>query len=399
MENQDTIVMYGAPWCSDCRTSKQFLGDHRIQFDYINVDENEAASDRVIEINQGKRIIPTIIFPDGDILTEPSNFELAVKLGLQTSAERTFYDVVIIGGGPTGLTAGTYATREGLDTLLIEKAGLGGQVGVTQMLENFPGFDEGVTGQELAERLAAQAKRFGVEILQAQSVTEIAQDGRYKLVRTADSSEYYARAVLIATGSRYRRLNVPGESDMIGFSVHFCATCDGPFYRNREIMVIGGGNSGFEESLHLTRYASKITIVEFMPEVAASSILQDEVARHSDQIEVITNHAVKEFRVGKGNKLEAVVIEDRATGEVKELHPSGVFVFIGLSPNARFLGDEFETDEMGFIETQDNLMTSLEGVFAAGDVRAGSTKQAASAAGEGATAALMIRQYLEQDGA
>jgi thioredoxin reductase (NADPH) len=397
-ESKDTIVMYGAPWCPDCRQSKQFLGDHRIQFDYINIDENPDASDKVIEINNGMRIIPTIVFPDGEVLTEPSNAELAEKLGLQTKAERTFYDVIIIGGGPTGLTAGIYTTREGLDTLLIERAGLGGQVGVTQMLDNYPGFDEGVGGEVLADRLVNQAKRFGVEILQAQEVSEVGVDGKYKVVRTADGSEYCARAVLIATGSHYRRLEIPGESKLIGFSVHFCATCDGAFYEGKEIMVIGGGNSGFEESLYLTRYAKKITIVEFMPEVNASRILQEEVEQRKDQIEVLTNHAIKEFKVGKGSRLEGVVLEDRATGELKEMHPAGIFVFIGLTPNASFLGDEFATDKWGFIETEDNLMTSVEGVFAAGDVRAGSTKQAAAAAGEGVTAALMIRQHLEKEG-
>lgn len=394
----DTIVMYGAPWCPDCRRSKQFLGNHRIQFEYIDIEQNPAASDKVIEINDGKRIIPTIIFPDGSILVEPSDAEMAEQLGLRTKAQRSFYDVIIVGGGPTGLTAGVYTTREGLDTLLIEKSGLGGQVGVTQILENYPGFDEGIEGPELADKLVAQAKRFGVEILQAQQVTEIIEDGKYRVVRTGDGSEYTARAVLVASGSQYRRLNVPGERDLIGVSVHFCATCDGAFYKGKDIMVIGGGNSGLEESLFLTRFADHITIVEFMPQINASLFLQEKVADYDHRIDVVTNHAVKEFKVGEGNKLDAVLIEDRETGEVEEWDTDGVFVFIGLSPNVGFLDERFETDDWGFIKTKENLMTSVEGVFAAGDVRAGSTKQAASAAGEGASAALMMREYLERIG-
>lgn len=398
MAMPDTIVMYGAPWCPDCRRSKQFLGNHRIQFEYIDIEQNPAASDKVIEINDGKRIIPTIIFPDGSILVEPSDAEMAGQLGLRTKARRSFYDVIIVGGGPTGLTAGVYTTREGLDTLLIEKSGLGGQVGVTQILENYPGFDEGIEGPELADKLVAQAKRFGVEILQAQQVTEIIEDGKYRVVRTGDGSEYTARAVLVASGSQYRRLNVPGERDLIGVSVHFCATCDGAFYKGKDIMVIGGGNSGLEESLFLTRFADHITIVEFMPQINASLFLQEKVADYDHRIDVVTNHAVKEFKVGKGNKLDAVLIEDRETGEVEEWDTDGVFVFIGLSPNVGFLDERFETDDWGFIKTKENLMTSVEGVFAAGDVRAGSTKQAASAAGEGASAALMMREYLERIG-
>lgn len=388
--------MYGAPWCPDCKRSKQFLGDHRIQYDYIDIDQQPGASDEVIKINKGMRSIPTIIFPDGDILVEPSNAELAQKLGLQTKATRNFYDVVIVGGGPTGLTAGTYTTREGLSTLLVERAGLGGQVGITQVLDNFPGFDEGVIGEVLASRLVRQARRFGVEILEAQDVKEVHRDGQYVVIHLADGSEYCANAVLIATGSKYRRLGVEGEEDLIGFSIHFCATCDGAFYQDKEILVVGGGNSGFEESLYLTRFAKKITIVEFMPEVKASAILQGKIAEYSDQIEVVTNHAIKEFKVGRGSRLQGVVVEDRASGELKEWTPDGIFVFIGLDPNSGFLDDTVERDKWGFIVTQDNMMTSIPGVFAAGDVRAGSTKQAAAAAGEGATAAIMIRQYLEK---
>ena len=389
--------MYGAPWCGDCRRSKKFLTEQRIPFDFIDIDQHPDASDRVIEINKGMRIIPTIIFPDGTIMTEPSNAQLADKLGFKTIAEHDSYDVIIIGGGPTGLTAGIYTAREGLSTLLIERAGLGGQVGITQVLDNFPGFDEGVIGEVLANRLVNQARRFGVECLEAQSVSSIKEDDQgNRVVTTADGSQYRAKAVLIATGSHYRKLDVPGEMKLIGFSIHFCATCDGPFYQDKELLVVGGGNSGFEESLFLTKFASKITIVEFLPEINASAILQEKVAELNDQIDIITNHAVKEFKVGKGSQLEAVIVEDRASGELKEWQPDGIFIFIGMYPNADFVNGSIDTDDWGFIKTEDDMMTSMPGVFAAGDVRAGSTKQAASAAGEGTTASLMIRQFLDE---
>jgi thioredoxin reductase (NADPH) len=283
--------------------------------------------------------------------------------------------------------------REGLDTLVIERAALGGQAGVTQVLGNSPGFDSGVAEEEFARRPANQARRFGAELLEAQEARDIGRDGQYLRVRTADGQEYGARAVLIATGSRYRRLNVPGEDELIGADVHFCATCEGAFYKDREVLVIGGGDSGFEESLFLTRFARQVTIVESQPQVGASAILQDKVGRH-DEIRVVTNHAVNAFLV-RDDKLNGVLVQNRETGEALEWHPDGVFIFVGMSPNTGFLPVGIECDERGFVRTDSTLMTSMGGVFAPGDVRAGSIKQAASAVGEGATAALMIRQYLE----
>ena len=230
------------------------------------------------EFNQGMRRIPTIVFPDGEILVEPSNAELAKKLGLQTKAQRQFYDALVIGGGPAGLTAAFYMAREGLDTLVIEKAGLGGQAGVTQTLDNYPGFDEGISGAEFGDRLGRQARRFGVEILQANQVVEIFPQGPYLCAITGDGIEYGANAILLATGARYRRLDVPGENELIGTNIHFCATCDGAFYKGKKVLVIGGGNSGFEEGLFLTKFASQVDIVEFAPEVKASQILREKVA-------------------------------------------------------------------------------------------------------------------------
>jgi thioredoxin reductase (NADPH) len=263
---------------------------------------------------------------------------------------------------------------------------------VTERLDNFPGFPEGVSGAEFADRLRRQAERFGVEVLSAQEVSGIGADGDYRVVRTEDGNEYRAWAVLLALGSTYRRLEVPGEEDFIGAGVHFCATCDGAFYREREVLVIGGGNSAGEEGIFLTKFASKVSIVTRGERLSASKVVVEKVEEHP-RIEVIRNAAPAEFR-GNG-KLDTVVLRDTVTGNLREVHPAGVFVFVGLSPNTSIVQGTVDRDERGFIVTDPTLQTSVPGLFAAGDCRAGSTKQAASAAGEGAAVALAIRRYVE----
>jgi thioredoxin reductase (NADPH) len=390
------ITVYSTIWCPDCKRAKHFFAENRVQYTNIDIEQDAKAMAFVEKANHGMRIIPTIVFPDGSVLSEPSNAQLAEKLGLQTKAKREFYDVIVVGGGPAGLTASFYMAREGIDVLVIEKAGLGGQAGITQTLDNFPGFDEGISGAEFADRLGRQAKRFGVEILRAQQVSSIVKDGQYFSVMTGDGANYAAKAVLLATGARYRRMGVPGEEDLIGTNIHFCATCDGAFYKGKKVLVVGGGNSGFEEGLFLTKFASQVDIVEHSPKAKASQILQEKVAEKSN-MSVTLNHAVKEFRV-KGSRLDAVIAEDQATGQKKEWKYDGVFVFIGLTPNSDLVKGVATLDQWGFVATDKTLMGSLPGLFAAGDVRTGSTKQAASAAGEGATVALMIRQYLKEVG-
>jgi len=389
----NAILVYSTVWCSDCKRAKKFFGEQRVPYINIDIEHDPAAMAFVEQVNHGKRIIPTIVFPDGSTLVEPSNAQLAAKMGLQTRAKRQFYDVIVIGGGVAGLTAALYTSREGLDTLVIEKGAMGGQAGSTMRMENFPGFDEGIAGSEFAERLTRQAKRFGVEVLQASEVASISPQQPFLCVNTEDGTEYGAKAVLLATGARYRRLNVPGEEALVGSSVHFCATCDGAFYKGKKLLVVGGGNSGFEEGIFLTRFATQVDIVEFLPEVRASKVLQDTVSIMPNMT-VTTNHAIRELR-GRG-KLEAIVVEDRASGEIKEWKYDGVFVFIGLSPNSDLVHNLVEINQHNFIVTNATLMTSVPGIFAAGDVREGSTKQAAAAAGEGATAALMIREYLKK---
>lgn len=391
------IKVYGASWCPDCRRAKRFLSDQRIAFEWHDVETDAEGLQVVQERNGGNNVIPTIVFPDGSHLSEPTNEELADKLGLARTAMQHLYDLIIVGGGPTGLTTAIYAARENLQTLIVDSKGLGGQAGITERLDNYPGFPEGIGGAELADRFVQQAARYGVEMLQALSVTRIEQDGDCLHVWTATDDHYDARAVLVATGSTYRRTGAPGEDELIGAGIHFCATCDGPFYKgSEELVVLGGGNSGLEEGLFLTQFTEKVTIVERNTTLKASRLLQDKVRRHP-KMEILAGHVVKEFRskADGGGKLGSVIVEELATGQMKELHPAGAFVFIGLEPNAGFVRDAVELDSRGFIVTDMAFQTKLPGAFAAGDVRAGSTKQLASAVGEGAAAAIAIRQYLD----
>jgi thioredoxin reductase (NADPH) len=406
------ITLYGAYWFPDCTRSKQFLGEHQIPYTYVDIESNPEGEAYVVQKNDGKRIIPTLEFADGSILIEPSNAELAEKLGLKTTAEKSHYDLIVLGGGPAGLTAALYTAREGIGTLIIERAALGGQAATTQWLDNVPGFAEGISGAEFSGQLRSQAERFGVELLQAQDVISLHSHSNYHCVTTNDGSEYSARALLITTGSRYRLLNAPGEMDYIGAGIHFCATCDGPFYKGQSVAVVGGGNSAVEEGLFLTRFVEDVTLLVREPELMASQILQDKVLSH-EKIKVLFNTDVQKFS-GSGGKLESVLIKNNQSGEENEITPAGVFIFIGQIPNTSFLKDSgVELDEWKYIVTGHDLVhnhkeregysdrdpafleTSTPGIFSAGDARAKSTKQVASAAGEGATAALLIREYLK----
>jgi thioredoxin reductase (NADPH) len=412
MKRQPEITVYGAYWCPDCRRSKSFLGEHQLPYRWVDIEQDKAGEQYVLQKNNGKRIIPTIEFGDGSILVEPSNAEIAAKLGLKTSAQKSHYDLIVIGGGPAGLTAALYTAREGIDTLVIERAALGGQAAATERLDNVPGFAEGIKGIDFANQLRQQADRFGVEMLQAQDVIKIDRYENYHHVTMADGSRYSACSLLIATGSRYRRLGIPGEDRYIGAGIHFCATCDGPFYKGLPVAVIGGGNSATEESLFLVKFAEKVTFLVRGEGLTASQILQDKVLMHP-KIEVHFNTEVTGFD-GVSGKLKTVSIKNSLTGETDEINLAGVFIFIGQIPNTGFVKDTgIRTNPGGFILTGHDLThdappppefqgrepafleTSVPGIFAAGDVRSGSTKQVASAAGEGATAALLIREYLK----
>ncbi|HEV2412484.1 MAG TPA: FAD-dependent oxidoreductase [Candidatus Saccharimonadales bacterium] len=299
-------------------------------------------------------------------------------------------DLVVVGAGPSALTAAIYTTREDIDTLLIEKGVIGGLAAITDQIDNYPGFAKGVTGLELAEQLRLQAVRFGAQI-DLGEVSAITEAGDLKRLTTTEG-DIMAKAVLIATGTDYKRLGVPGEQDYFGRGVHYCATCDGAFYRDKRLVVVGGGNSAVQESLFLTTYATHIDML-VRSELKASEVLLHEL-KQNPKITVHLGTTTDEI-VAENDKVTKVI--GMHDGKKVEFPTDGVFVFVGLLPNTGFLkGTKVKLDERGFVETNDRLETGMPGVFASGDVRHGATMQIASASGEGATAALMIREYLKE---
>jgi thioredoxin reductase (NADPH) len=386
------ITVMGSTWCSDCKRAKRFLGDQQVEYNWVDVEQDEKARKFVEDHNDGKTIIPTILFEDGTILVEPTNAQLAQKLGLPTMAQHRFYDLIVVGGGPAGLTAAFYASREGLATLVLERSSLGGQAALTERLDNYPGFPAGLTGADFGKRLVEQSKRFDVEMVSAAEVSSIREEGHDRVVRTEEGAEYRAHAVILAPGNAYRRLGAENEDDLIGAGIHYCATCDGPFYKGKELAVIGGGNSACEEGSFLTQFASHVTMLVRGDKLTASKIYHDKVLNHP-KMTVRFNTQVMRFVGGK--KLEGVMVRGDRGEEM--LRPAAVFVFIGLKPNTEFLKGTVGLTKDGFIDAP-GFATSARGVFAAGDARAGSTKQVASAVGEGAAAALAVRRYLEEIG-
>jgi len=300
-------------------------------------------------------------------------------------------DLIIVGAGPSSLTAAIYTTREDIGTVLYEKSAVGGLAAITDKIDNYPGFPDGIEGYVLAEQLEKQAKRFGTEIKYG-DVTAVRDDGLTKTV-VVDGVDIKAKAVLISTGSSYGKINVPGEAEYYGRGVHYCATCDGAFYKGKCLAVVGGGNSAVQESIFLSHFTSHIDLL-VRSTVKASDVLQKKLQKFIDD-KTITVHigTTTDEIVATGNHVSEVKItENGKSGSVKV---DGVFVFAGLKPNTGFLdGSGIELDEIGFIKTDDKMRTNISGIFASGDVRSGATMQIACAVGEGAAAAHTIRDYL-----
>ena len=306
---------------------------------------------------------------------------------------KTVRDLVIVGAGPAALSAAIYTSREDIGTMMFEKGAIGGLASVTDWVDNYPGFAKGVAGLELGDAMREQAERFGAKI-ELGEVTKLTKDGNLIKMETT-SGPIAAKAALIATGSDYRKIGVPGEQEYYARGVHYCATCDGAFYRDKKLVVVGGGNSAVQESMFLTKFASRIDMLVRGDKLRASDVLQKELAKHKDKITVHFNTSTDEI-VGADNKVNKVIGTDKTTCKKVEFITDGVFVFVGLDPNTQFLaGSGVELDERKFIKSDAKLMTNVPGIFVAGDVRSGATLQIASASGEGATAALMIREYLE----
>lgn len=302
------------------------------------------------------------------------------------------HDVVIIGAGPSALAAAVYTTREDITTVLFEKGVIGGLAAITDWVDNYPGFIKGISGLDLANQLQGQAERFGADIRLGE-VTTIADEGALKRVDTSEGT-LWAKAVLIATGSDYKKLGIPGEQEYYGRGVHYCATCDGAFYRDKKLVVIGGGNSAVQEALFLLRFATHIDML-VRSEVKASEILQHELDKKVAEGKITVHLGVTPLEiVGEDKKVTKVTATQQ--GKKVEYATDGVFVFIGLLPNTGFLKTSgIQLDDRGFVITDAHLQTNIPGVFCSGDVRSGATMQIASAVGEGATAALKIREYFE----
>lgn len=302
------------------------------------------------------------------------------------------HDVLIVGAGPAALTAAIYTTREDIDTLLFERGIVGGLAAVTDKIDNYPGFPDGVAGLTLADDLRKQAERFGAVITLGE-VTAIHDEGEYKRLETTDG-DVRARAVLIATGSDYKKIGAPGEKEYYARGVHYCATCDGAFYRDKRLVVVGGGNSAVQEAIFLTRFATHIDLL-VRSTIKASDVLQHELDELVKQGKVTIHLATTTDEIIGKDKFVTSVMATK-DGKKVTFETDGVFVFVGLMPNSQFLKDTpIRLDEIGFVITDQHLHTNMTGVFACGDIRSGATMQIASAAGEGATAALKIREFLE----
>jgi len=300
------------------------------------------------------------------------------------------YEVIIIGGGPGGLTAGLYTSRARLSTLLIESALFGGQMTTTELIENYPGFPQGVTGDELSRRMEEQAKRFGMETV-PQEVVKVSLEGDMKVVQTYEST-YRCDALIISTGTEYRKLGVPGEKEFAGKGVSYCATCDGAFFRDSQIVVVGGGDSALTEALFLTKFAKELTIIHRRDALRGTKIYQER-ALANPKIKFLWNSIVQEI---KGDSMvRSIIVKNVKTGEIKEFETEGAFLFVGLVPRTQFLKGIVQTDEGGYILTNEHCETSAKGIFAVGDCRKKLLRQIATAVGDGATAAFAAEKFLE----
>ncbi len=302
-------------------------------------------------------------------------------------------DVIMIGAGPSALAAAIYTTREDIDTVLYEKGVIGGLAAITDKVDNYPGFPDGIEGLTLAGQLEKQAERFGAQI-EFGDISAIRDEGDVKVV-TVDGVEQRARSVLIATGSDYNKLGIPGEAEYYGRGVHYCATCDGAFYREKKLVVVGGGNSALQEAIFLTRFTSHIDLL-VRSTIKASDVLQHELQKYVDEGKITVHLGVVTLEIAT-TEGKVTSVKGTQDGTPVEYETNGVFVFVGLKPNTAFLQESgVELDGQGLIVTNDKLQTTIPGIYASGDVRSGATMQIASAVGEGATAALNIREYLDE---
>jgi thioredoxin reductase (NADPH) len=303
------------------------------------------------------------------------------------------YDIVIIGGGPAGLTTAIYTARDGMRTLVLDRESTGGLAATTETIENYPGFPDGINGMDLMDRFRSQADRFGTEIVEFEEVTEVKPVKKGLIeVHTGEGEVYQGKTVVIATGSRPKKLGVPGEDEYYGRGVSYCATCDGPLFRDKDVIIIGAGNSGLQEGLQVLEYANQVTFIEFLPYSRAEQILQDRVSSHSKST-MLFNQRVTEI-TGE-QTVTGVVAIDRETGEERVYPTDGVFIYVGYSPYTGFVSDLVELNRWGYIETDNHMRTGIDGLYAIGDVRADNPAQLTVSVGDGTKAALEIREFIQ----
>jgi len=393
---------------------KDFLASNQIPYQWLDMDDEATVRELLSGASGGIARLPVVFFPDGATLVQPTNRQLAERVGLQTRAQKPFYDLVVVGGGPAGLAAAVYGASEGLRTILVECSAPGGQAGTSSKIENYLGFPGGITGADLARRAASQARRFGAEIITAQEAVEIRREDPYRKVILSDGSELASYALLIAPGMEVRRLPGEGIEPLLGAGVYYgAALSEAATYRGAEVIVVGGANSAGQGAMFFSRYARKVTMLIRGPDITAgmSSYLVDRI-RDTPNVEVLVNTGVVAAR-GSG-RLEAVRVADRVTGVERDLAAAAMFIFIGTAPRTELCGDLVMRDAQGFVLTGRDVMadsrrpagwtvardpylyeTSVPGIFCAGDARRGSGKRVAAAVGEGSATVGMIHQYLQ----
>jgi thioredoxin reductase (NADPH) len=393
---------------------KDFLASNQVPYEWLDMDNDATVRDLLSGAAGFAARLPLVFFPDGTTLVQPTTRELAEKVGLQTRAQKPFYDLIVVGGGPAGLAGAVYGASEGLRTILIERSAPGGQAGTSSNIENYLGFPSGVSGADLARRAATQARRFGAEIIAAQEAVEIKREDPYRKVVLSDGTELSGYAVLISPGMEVRRLEAEGVEPLLGAGVYYgAALTEAATYRGKDVVIVGGANSAGQGAMFFSRHARKVTMLIRGGDIAAgmSRYLVDRIA-DTPNIEVLLNTRVVSVR-GEG-RLEGVTVVDSTTGEQRELSAAAMFIFIGAAPRTAMVEHVVMRDVQGFVLTGRDVMTegkrppgwtaardpfpfetSVPGIFCAGDARYGSGKRVAAAVGEGSATVSMIHQYLQ----
>ena len=399
---------------AQCYVAKEFLSRNHVPYQWIDIEQDAAMRELVNSLTGDVTRLPVVLFADGSHLVQPTNIELANKAGLRTHADRPFYDLIIVGGGPAGLANAVYGASEGLKTVMIEQSAPGGQAGTSSRIENYLGFPSGISGADLAQRATTQARRFGAEILTAQEVVSVRREDPYRIVKLADGSEVSGYAVLISTGLSVKKFDVPGIDPLVGAGVYYgAAMTEAATYRGRDVCIIGGANSAGQGAMFFSRYARRVVIIVRAAglERSMSHYLVAQI-KATENIEVMANVEVTAVH-GTGH-LERVTAKDVTTGAESTFDSAAMFIFIGAAPRTDMLAGFVERDETGYVLTGPDLKrvhgkpvgwaldrdpfvfeTSVPGVFAAGDVRAGANRRVAAAVGEGSAAIYTIHRYLE----